>query len=120
MKSHSEYLFRKPARFSCTRCAVFIVQGVQCVLYKVFQVYYTRLAVFIVQGVQCVLYKVCLVYCTRHSVCMPYKLPTCLPASFVLYSKHCCVLINFLSFFLSVCIVEGVQCVLYNQLTSKI
>ena len=41
---------RQPARLSRTRCEVFIVQGVQCVLYKC--------AMCIVQGVQYVLYKV--------------------------------------------------------------
>ena len=39
-------------------------------LYKVCSVYCTRCAVCIVQSVQCALYKVCSVYCTRCAVCI--------------------------------------------------
>ena len=47
----------QPARLSCARCEVCIVQGMQCVLYQC--------AVCIVQGVQYVLCKVCSVYFYR-------------------------------------------------------
>ena len=76
--SHSEYLVRIPVHSAfledllvqATRCAVCIVQHVQCVIYKVCRVYCTRHAVCIVQGVQCVFYKVCCPYCTRCAVCL--------------------------------------------------
>ena len=63
------YLVRNPVH-SAYQQQLF-VHGVQCVLYNVSSVYCTRCAVCIVQsvqcvvqGVQCVLYKVCSVYCT--------------------------------------------------------
>ena len=61
-KSHFEYLVRNPVHLAYQQGLV--VQGVQCVLYMVCNVYCTRCAVCIVLGVQCVLYKVCSVYCT--------------------------------------------------------
>ena len=54
----------------------------------------------VVHGVKCVSYKVCSVYCTN--------------VPFVLY-KVC----NMYCTRCAVCIVQGVQCVLYTQQTSK-
>ena len=52
----------QPTRLSCTRCELYIVQGIKCVLYKY--------AMHIVQVVQILLYMVYSVYHTRCAVCI--------------------------------------------------
>ena len=58
--SHSEYLVIHQVWAAYQQDLV--VQGVKCVLYKVWSVYCT--------SVPCVLYKVCRLYCTRCTVCI--------------------------------------------------
>ena len=52
-----------PARLSCTRCVVSIVNVVQCRFYMVANVHCTSCEMCIVQGALCVLFKVCSFYC---------------------------------------------------------
>ena len=50
VRSHSEYLVRNPVHSACQQQNI-VVQGVQCLLYKVSSVYCTRCATCFVQGV---------------------------------------------------------------------
>ena len=59
LKSHSEYLVRNRVQAACQQDL--IVQGVKCVLYKVWSVLYK---------VWSVLYKECRLYCTSCTMCV--------------------------------------------------